>query len=89
MESQESKDKCAHPSCQCHAKNGSKYCKKFHCEGEAETSDIVCSCGHPACVYGKALATTRHYKIAARMHSGARDLLLRWMASERFCVALL
>lgn len=41
-------EKCAHPSCQCEAKAGSKYCSTY-CEGEAHTSDIICNCGHPAC----------------------------------------
>ena len=43
------KDKCAHPSCQCRAREDSKYCSTF-CEGEAETADIICSCGHAGCV---------------------------------------
>jgi hypothetical protein len=41
-------EKCAHPSCQCQAKAGSKYCSTY-CEGEAKTADIICNCGHPAC----------------------------------------
>lgn len=40
--------KCAHPSCQCHAVSDSKYCSTY-CEGQAETSDIICSCGHQGC----------------------------------------
>ena len=40
---------CAHPSCQCFAKPGSKYCSTY-CEGEAHTADIICNCGHPNCV---------------------------------------
>lgn len=40
--------KCAHPSCQCDAKEGSDYCSTY-CEGEGHTADIVCNCGHPAC----------------------------------------
>jgi hypothetical protein len=44
----DSKEKCAHPSCHCKAKPGGKYCSTY-CEGEAKTSDIICSCGHPAC----------------------------------------
>ena len=34
--------KCAHPSCNCKAKDGNKYCSTF-CEGEAKTADIMCS----------------------------------------------
>jgi hypothetical protein len=41
-------EKCAHPSCQCTATEGSKYCSTY-CEGEAKTSDIICSCGHAEC----------------------------------------
>jgi hypothetical protein len=41
-------EKCAHPSCLCPVKQGSKYCSTY-CEGEAETSDIRCSCGHSGC----------------------------------------
>jgi len=44
----DSKDKCAHPSCNCKAKEGSDYCGTY-CEGEAKTADITCGCGHPAC----------------------------------------
>lgn len=42
------KDKCAHPSCKCMARDGSKYCSAF-CEGAGNTPDITCGCGHPAC----------------------------------------
>jgi len=41
-------EKCAHPSCSCTARKGSKYCSTY-CEGEAKTVDIVCSCGHAGC----------------------------------------
>jgi hypothetical protein len=44
----ENKDKCAHPSCHCAAKQGSKYCSTY-CEGEGQTADILCNCGHPDC----------------------------------------
>ena len=44
----ETKKKCAHPSCACTAKSDSDYCSTY-CEGEATTSDIVCSCGHTEC----------------------------------------
>jgi hypothetical protein len=40
--------KCAHPSCHCPAKQDSDYCSTY-CEGEAETADIICSCGHAGC----------------------------------------
>lgn len=42
------KKKCAHPACHCHARESSDYCSTF-CEGEAETVDIICGCGHPEC----------------------------------------
>ena len=44
----ETTKKCAHPSCACKAKEDSDYCSTY-CEGEAKTSDIVCSCGHTEC----------------------------------------
>jgi hypothetical protein len=49
-------EKCAHPSCRCSAKQGSKYCSTY-CEGEAETSDIVCNCGHSGCGDATSAAT--------------------------------
>jgi hypothetical protein len=48
MKEEESNQKCAHPSCLCHARSGSNYCSTY-CEGEAETPDINCNCGHPPC----------------------------------------
>lgn len=42
-------EKCAHPSCHCMARPDSKYCSAY-CEGEAKTADIICNCGHDACV---------------------------------------
>jgi hypothetical protein len=50
-------EKCAHPSCACPAKQGSKYCSTY-CEGEAKTVDIICSCGHPGCSPSKGLIAT-------------------------------
>jgi hypothetical protein len=47
MASEQSK-KCAHPACTCTARPDSSYCSTY-CEGEAETADILCNCGHPAC----------------------------------------
>ncbi len=44
----ETQKKCAHPSCQCAARQGSDYCSTY-CEGEAKTADILCNCGHPGC----------------------------------------
>ncbi len=44
----ESNDKCAHPSCQCRAMTGSNFCSTF-CEGQGETLDILCGCGHNGC----------------------------------------
>jgi hypothetical protein len=40
--------KCAHPSCNCTAKEGSAYCSTY-CEGQSGTSDITCGCGHTTC----------------------------------------
>lgn len=41
--------KCAHPSCNCRAKEGSDYCGSF-CEGAGKTPDVACSCGHAECL---------------------------------------
>jgi hypothetical protein len=40
--------KCAHPSCDCDSVPESKFCSTY-CEGQAETADIICSCGHAHC----------------------------------------
>jgi len=53
----ENTKKCAHPSCVCGAAADSEYCSAF-CSGQAETNDIVCSCGHKACA-DTAIATIR------------------------------
>jgi hypothetical protein len=41
--------KCAHPSCNCTISSDKTFCSTY-CEGQADTADIECSCGHPACV---------------------------------------
>jgi len=43
-----SQEKCAHPSCQCPAPEGSKYCSPY-CEAAANTVELACDCGHPGC----------------------------------------
>jgi len=40
--------KCAHPSCNCPAKEGSVYCSTY-CEGQAKNPDLSCGCGHSSC----------------------------------------
>jgi len=40
--------KCAHPSCNCIIPSDKTYCGTY-CEGQADTADIECSCGHPSC----------------------------------------
>ena len=40
--------KCEHPSCVCQVGTGIEYCSTF-CSGQADTPDIVCSCGHTTC----------------------------------------
>jgi hypothetical protein len=49
--------KCAHPSCNCPAGQDSSYCSTY-CEGQAETPDIECSCGHGACAIHTIVAET-------------------------------
>jgi hypothetical protein len=43
-----SKDKCAHPSCNCKATKDSKYCSPY-CEAAKDTTEISCNCGHTGC----------------------------------------
>ncbi len=40
--------KCANPACSCAADKGSDYCSA-HCEGTADKTEVVCTCGHPGC----------------------------------------
>lgn len=40
--------KCAHPSCQCQAREGSKYCSPY-CQAAGTTVEIQCNCGHAEC----------------------------------------
>jgi len=40
--------KCAHPSCNCHAREGNEYCSVY-CEGAGTAPDIQCGCGHTEC----------------------------------------
>jgi hypothetical protein len=40
--------KCAHPSCQCQARENSKYCSAY-CEAAGTTTEITCNCGHAEC----------------------------------------
>ena len=46
-----SKEKCAHPSCECmvsdHGEFG-KYCSSW-CEAAKDTLELRCECGHPEC----------------------------------------
>jgi hypothetical protein len=43
--------KCAHPGCNCHAAEGSKYCGAY-CEGAAGRPSVQCECGHAGCTPG-------------------------------------
>jgi hypothetical protein len=40
--------KCAHPGCNCAARENSDYCSTY-CEGAGKTTEIQCGCGHPGC----------------------------------------
>ena len=40
--------KCANAACSCIPTEKSKYCSA-HCEGIANKTEIVCTCGHPNC----------------------------------------
>jgi hypothetical protein len=39
---------CAHPSCNCIAAEGSRYCSPY-CEAARDTTEISCNCGHQGC----------------------------------------
>jgi len=59
------KEKCAHPSCGCRAKKGSKYCGAY-CEGEAKTADIMCNCGHAGCGASKVTTVRGETEIGSK-----------------------
>jgi hypothetical protein len=43
--------KCAHPSCECRAEEGSKYCSQY-CKDAGGTMELSCNCGHAGCALG-------------------------------------
>jgi len=40
--------KCANAACTCIPPEKAKYCSA-HCEGVAQKTEIMCTCGHPSC----------------------------------------
>ena len=42
------KKKCAHPICNCPAREDNKYCSTY-CEDAGDEMEIGCDCGHPGC----------------------------------------
>lgn len=42
------KDKCAHPACNCTAVDGSKYCSET-CADAKDMTELACQCKHPSC----------------------------------------
>jgi hypothetical protein len=40
--------KCAHPACNCMARQGDKYCSTY-CHDAGQTTELMCNCGHPGC----------------------------------------
>lgn len=40
--------KCAHPSCNCPAADGSKYCSDY-CKKAAGMTELHCNCRHAGC----------------------------------------
>jgi len=44
----EKKEKCAHPSCDCPAEEGSKYCSEY-CKEAGNVTEIGCGCEHLGC----------------------------------------
>lgn len=49
------KTKCAHPSCNCSAADGSKYCSQY-CKDAGNTMELSCNCGHEGCALEAAAA---------------------------------
>ncbi len=47
--------KCDNPACNCVPAKGENFCSP-HCEGTKGSTEIICQCGHPACV-GNAVNT--------------------------------
>jgi hypothetical protein len=41
-------EKCAHPSCDCPAQEGEKYCSPY-CHDAGDLTEITCGCGHLDC----------------------------------------
>jgi hypothetical protein len=42
-------NKCAHPTCNCPAAQGEKYCSTY-CQDAGDLTEIACNCGHRGCV---------------------------------------
>lgn len=40
--------KCAHPTCNCIAPEGEKYCSQY-CQDAGGTLELSCNCNHPGC----------------------------------------
>lgn len=62
MADKHNSQKCAHPSCNCMAAEGSKYCGAY-CEGNTE-SEILCGCGHAACAMEEVASEAGQYRNA-------------------------
>jgi hypothetical protein len=45
---EQSKDQCAHPTCNCKAASDSKYCSGY-CEAAKDKTEISCGCEHANC----------------------------------------
>jgi hypothetical protein len=43
-----SKQKCAHPACNCMVSDGGKYCSDY-CHDAGSTVELACNCGHENC----------------------------------------
>jgi hypothetical protein len=42
------KNKCAHPACNCVAPEGKTYCSDY-CETAKKLTELACQCDHPEC----------------------------------------
>jgi hypothetical protein len=41
-------NKCAHPACNCEAREGEDYCSNY-CQDAGSLTELACNCPHPGC----------------------------------------
>jgi len=53
---EQTKQKCAHPACNCIPEGTGKYCSQY-CEDAKGIMELSCNCGHPGCSVTKPAET--------------------------------